>query len=98
MRTDITKQLKHLGKLEQGFLGGFAAALLAIGVTVLTVGAVKRLRGRALSAKTKIGIDSIPPKPVELAAQPQPEANSSQSPRLESESEMNDVMLPSQRW
>lgn len=98
MRNDITKQLKRLGKLEQGFLGGFTAALLAIGVTLLTVGAVKRVRSQLQlkSAGTKIGIDSIPPKPVELAAQPQPEANASESPRLESE--MNDVMLPSQRW
>jgi hypothetical protein len=96
MRYDIAKQLKHLGKLEQGFLAGFAAAFLAIGVTVLTVGATRRLRARALEPRTKIGIDSIPPRAVELAAQPAPEANASESPRLESE--MTDVMIPSQRW
>ena len=78
-------------RLEQGFLAGFAAALLAIGVTVLTVGAAKRLRARNLTG-TKLGIDSNPPRSVELAAQPAPEANASKSPRLESE--MADVMLP----
>ena len=93
MRSNIIK-LGGLGKLETGFLGGFVAAFLAIGVTVLTVGAAKRLRARGATG-TRIGIDSIPPRPVELAVQCAPETNSSSS-RLESE--MNDVMLPSQRW
>jgi len=90
--------MRTLHTFERGFLGGIFTAALSIGVTLFTVGAVRRLRERRAYARGRtLSIDSIPPKPVELAAQPAPEANASESPRLESES-MNDVMIPSQRW
>lgn len=80
---------------DRGFLGGAATAALFIGVTLLLVGAWRRARERRV-AGTPIGIDSIAPGEVELGAQPAPEASSGASTRLESE--MDDVMLPSQRW
>jgi len=88
--------MRTFKEFEAGFLGGLAAAVLATGVTVLLVGAVKRARDRKVIAANNFSIDSIPPKGVNLDAQPAPEANASGSPRLESE--MNDVMIPSQRW
>ena len=88
--------MRAINAFERGFLGGIATAALSIGVTLLTVGAVRRMRDRRATG-TPIGIDSIPPREVELSAQPAPETNSGESaPRLESE--MDDVMLPSQRW
>ena len=88
--------MRVLNAFERGFLGGVATAALSIGVTLLTVGAVRRLRERRATG-TPIGIDSIPPDEPQLSAQPAPETNSAEStPRLESE--MDDVMLPSQRW
>jgi len=82
---------------ERGFVGGAVTAVLAVGVTLLTVGAVKRMRNRRITG-TPIGIDSIPPNEAELGAAPAPEANPAKdtAPRLESE--MDDVMVPSQRW
>lgn len=88
--------MRTFNKFESGFLGGLASVVLATGVTVLVVGAVKRLRERRVIAANTFSADSVPPNPVELATQPAPEANASESPRLESE--MNDVMIPSQRW
>lgn len=88
--------MRAITAFERGFLGGVATAALSIGVTLLTVGAVKRLRDRRVTG-TPIGIDSIPPREVELSAQPAPEANTGESaPRLAGE--LDDVMLPSQRW
>jgi hypothetical protein len=89
--------MRAINAFERGFLGGVATAALSIGVTLLTVGAAKRLRDRRATG-TPIGIDSVPPREVELSAQPAPEGNSGHdaAPRLESE--MDDVMLPSQRW
>lgn len=89
--------MRAIHAFERGFLGGVVTAALSIGVTLLTVGAVKRMRDRRVTG-TPIGIDSIPPREVELGAQPAPEGNTAldAAPRLESE--MDDVMLPSQRW
>lgn len=88
--------MRTLNKYEAGFLGGLAAAVLAAGVTVLIVGAVRRARDRRIVAANTFSADSIAPNAVELDAQPAPEGNASESPRLESE--MDDIMLPSQRW
>ena len=89
--------MRAIKGFERGFLGGAVTAALAVGVTVFTVGAVRRMRERRITG-TPIGIDSIPPKEVELGATPAPETNptADTAPRLESE--MDDIMLPSQRW
>jgi len=79
---------------ERGFVGGILAGVAALGVTVLVIGAVRRAQARRVTG-TPIGIDSIPPEPVALSVQPAPETNANEG-RLASE--MDDVMLPSQRW
>ena len=86
--------MRAINAFERGFIGGVVTAALSVGVTLLTVGAVKRVRARRATG-TPIGIDSIPPAEPQLSAQPAPEANTGESaPRLASE--MDDVMLPSQ--
>lgn len=88
--------MRAINAFERGFLGGAATAALAVGVALFTVGAAKRWRERRVTG-TPIGIDSIPPKEAELGATPAPETNTGDTaPRLASE--MDDVMLPSQRW
>lgn len=89
--------MRAINAFERGFIGGAVTAALAVGVTILTVGAVKRLRERRVTG-TPIGIDSILPGEIELGATPAPETNptSDRAPRLESE--LDDVMVPSQRW
>jgi len=90
--------MRAINAFERGFIGGVVTAALSVGVTLLTVGAVRRLRQRSATG-TPIGIDSIAPREVELSAQPAPEGNmSSDSSSSRLASEMDDVMLPSQRW
>jgi len=88
--------MRSLKNYEAGFLGGWATVMNEGGVTVLMVGAVRRARDRRIVAGNTFSADSLAPSGVELDAQPAPEGNMSESPRLESE--MDDVMLPSQRW
>ncbi|MBX3228311.1 MAG: hypothetical protein KIT84_06645 [Labilithrix sp.] len=88
--------MRNLTKYESGFLAGLATALLASGVTFLLASAIRR-RQFAATTGTPISIDAAPPSRVDLDAQPAPEANASESPRLESEA-VTDVMIPSQRW
>lgn len=88
--------MRAINAFERGFVGGVVTAALSIGVTLFTVGAVRRIRERRATG-TPLGIDSIPPCEAELGAQPAPESNATESgARLESE--LDDVMLPSQRW
>ncbi len=83
---------------QRGFIGGFVLALASVGVSLLTLTTVRRVRvRRTVSAETPIGIDSIAPSSIELSAQPAREGNATPR-RLESEIEMNDVMVKSQRW
>jgi hypothetical protein len=84
---------------ERGFIGGAVTAALAIGVTLVTVGTVRRMRDRRATG-TPLGIDSVLPKEVELAAQPAPEANqpAESVPRLESEIEIDEYIVTSERW
>jgi hypothetical protein len=91
--------MRAIHSFERGFIGGAVTAALAIGVTLFTVGTVRRIRERRVTG-TPIGIDSVLPKEVELAAQPAPEVNASPDsvPRLESEIEIDDYIVASERW
>lgn len=91
--------MRTINAFERGFIGGAVTAALALGVTLVTVGAVRRIRERRATG-TPIGIDSALPKEAELAAQPAPESNQPPEsvPRLESEIEIDEYLMPSQRW
>jgi len=91
--------MRAIHAFERGFIGGAVTAALAIGVTLVTVGTVRRMRERRATG-TPIGIDSVLPKEAELAAQPAPEANPPPEsiPRLESELEIDEYIVTSERW
>ena len=90
MRTEI--------QLNPAFVAGLGLGLALAGVTVLTVGAARRMRSRRLMAREHIPvIDGVhAPETPALDARPAEEANALEVPRLESEA--LDVAPMSQRW
>jgi hypothetical protein len=79
-----------------GFLGGFVAGLGLASVTVVAIGAMRRMRPRHCSEQMEF-IDGVrPPSEAELDARPAEEANSFEHFHLESEA--IDVIDESQRW
>lgn len=92
MRTDI--------QLTPGFVAGLGLGLALAGVTVLTVGATRRMRARRMEARAAEHVPVIDgvhaPEPPALDARPAEEANALEIPRLESEA--LDVAPMSQRW
>ena len=82
---------------KEGFLGGVVVGLAAFGVTLLTVGAVRRMLARKnFDEPLPRFIDGVhPPTEVELDTRPPSEAN---APVRRLESEMVDFQPLSQRW
>jgi len=92
MRTDI--------QLTPGFAAGLGLGLALAGVTVLTVGATRRMRSRRMISRAQEHVPVIDGvyalEPPALDARPAEEANAAEIPRLESEAP--DVAPTSQRW
>lgn len=90
MRSDI--------QLNPGFFAGIGLGLALAGVTVLSVGAARRMRTRRSMSEEHVPlIDGVhAPSAPALDARPAEEANALEVPRLESEAP--DVSPLSQRW
>ena len=85
-------------QLNPGFVAGLGLGLALAGVTVLTVGATRRMRARRMEMQEHVPIiDGVhAPETPALDARPAEEGNTLEIPRLESEAP--DVAPTSQRW